>query len=362
MKLFTCANCQNILYFENTHCEKCHAALGYWSAGNRMVPMVADGAAWRGITANAQTDTTLPALRYCANAEHAACNWLLCADDDTTLCASCRHNRRIPSLSDPTQAELWRRVQRAKNRLFYSLLRLGLPVAEPNGTSGALIFDVLADPPDMSAAHVMTGHQDGCITLALAEADDAERERRRTRFDEPYRSLLGHLRHEIGHYYWDVLVRDGSALQPCRALFGDDRNDYAEALARYHREGPPPDWATAHVSAYATAHAWEDFAESFAHYLHIVDTLEMAAYFGVRLRPVLPGPEARAMAAELKYDPNSAGDFTAIIDAWLPLTYMANNLNRCMGSADLYPFTLTETAVRKLGFIHALVGAQRPGA
>lgn len=113
-----------------------------------------------------------------------------------------------------------------------------------------------------------------------------------------------------------------------------------------------------HVSAYATAHPWEDFAESFAHYLHIVDTLEMAAYFGVRLRPVLPGPEARAMAAELSFDPTCGGDFGAIIDAWLPLTYVANNLNRCMGSADLYPFTLTETVIQKLAFIHALVGAR----
>jgi len=362
MKLFTCANCQNILYFENTLCEKCKSTLGYWPAGNRMVPLVADGAAWRGIAEGVQPDATLPALRTCANAEHAACNWLLDANDSTVLCASCRHNRQIPSLADPARAELWRRVQRAKNRLFYSLLSLGLPVAAPDGTSDGLIFDVLADPPDQAADHIMTGHQNGRITLALAEADDAERERRRTLFDEPYRSLLGHLRHEIGHYYWDVLVRDGSALEPCRALFGDDRSDYPAALARYHREGPPPDWAGAHVSAYATAHPWEDFAESFAHYLHIVDTLEMAAYFGVRLRPVLPGPEARAMAAELKFDPESGGDFTAIIDAWLKLTSMANNLNRCMGSADLYPFTLTETVVRKLGFIHTIVGAQRPRA
>jgi len=154
--------------------------------------------------------------------------------------------------------------------------------------------------------------------------------------DEPYRSPLGHPRHKIGHYYW-------------------------QALARYHRDGPPSDWALTHASAYATSHPWEDFADSFAHYLHIVDTLEMAAYFGVRLRPVLPGPEARAMAAELKFDPISAGDFTAIIDAWLKPTDVANNLKRCMGSADLCPCTLSETVIGKLGLIHALVGERRAG-
>jgi hypothetical protein len=354
MKLFTCANCQNILYFENIYCEKCQSALGYWPVANSMVPLTPDGALWRGITQDAEPDRTLPPLRFCANTEHAACNWLMAADDTASLCLACRHNEKIPPLAAPAQAELWRRVQRAKNRLFYSLLRLRLPLALP-GAPGGLIFDVLADPPDPAAPRVMTGHEDGRITLALAEADDAERERRRALFDEPYRSLLGHLRHEIGHYYWDVLVRDGDRLGPCRELFGDDRSDYAEALARYHRDGPPPNWAAHHVSAYATAHPWEDFAESFAHYLHIVDTLEMAASFGVRLRPKLPGPEARAMAAELDFDATSSGDFAAIIDAWLKLTYMANNLNRCMGSADLYPFTLTNTVCGKLGFIHTLV-------
>ncbi|MEJ0048720.1 MAG: putative zinc-binding metallopeptidase [Rhodospirillales bacterium] len=357
MKLFTCANCQNILYFENVRCEKCQSALGYWPPTNNMVPLKQDGDVWRGLAARGKRDRSLPALRYCDNAEHAACNWLIAADDAARLCLACRHNAKIPALDDPAQAELWRKVERAKKRLFYSLLRLGLePVGPEVNTREPLIFDVLADPQDPAAPHVMTGHQDGRITLALAEADDSERERRRAMFDEPYRSLLGHLRHETGHYFWDVLVRDGGRLDACREFFGDDSADYDEALARYHRDGPPADWALQHVSAYAASHPWEDFAESFAHYLHIVDTLEMATCFGVRLKPRLPGADARAMAAELNFDPLSHGDFAAIVDAWLPLTYMANNLNRCMGSPDLYPFTLTETVCRKLGFIHAIVG------
>ena len=134
---------------------------------------------------------------------------------------------------------------------------------------------------------MVTGHADGVITLDLAESDDVHRERRRAELGEPYRTLLGHFRHEIGHYYWPILVERAGALERCRALFGDERADYGEALERHYADGPPADWAERHVSAYATMHPWEDWAETFAHYLHIRDTLQTAG--GVR-RSSSPAP------------------------------------------------------------------------
>ena len=95
----------------------------------------------------------------------------------------------------------------------------------------------------------MTGHENGIITIALAEADGFERERRRLEMGEPYCTLLGHFRHEVGHHFWDLLVRDGGQLQACRALFGDDSEDYQAALQRHYRDGPVPDWQQRYVSA-----------------------------------------------------------------------------------------------------------------
>ena len=178
----------------------------------------------------------------------------------------------------------WRKLEAAKHRLFYTLLRLNLPIETRNENPEGLAFDFLADQPAQSGPKVMTGHDNGLITIALAEADDAERERRRTAMGEPYRTLLGHFRHEVGHYYWDRLVRDEGRLDPCRAVFGDDSQDYEQALQRHYAEGAPANWQENFVSAYATTHPWEDFAETWAHYLHIVDTLEMAGAFGVQRR------------------------------------------------------------------------------
>jgi len=351
MKIFTCGQCGNVLYFENVRCEKCQAPLGYLPDANLLLPLAEDGNGVRAIGAEGERHG---ALRRCANAAHDACNWLLTESEHGDYCRSCRHNRVVPDLSDPAKLPAWRSVQQAKHRLFYSLLRLDLPlIPRLSGGNEGLCFDVLADLPD--GPRVMTGHDNGLITLALSEADDVERQRRRLAMAEPYRTLLGHLRHEIGHYYWDVLVRDVGRLDECRASFGDDSEDYGAALQRHYADGPPPDWQARFVSAYASAHAWEDFAETFGHYLHITDTLEMGTAFGVSLRPRLRTPDAASLSTRLDLDPFRAPDFSDIIDAWLPMTLMANNLNRCMGESDLYPFVLSDPVVTKLAFIHRLV-------
>jgi hypothetical protein len=303
-------------------------------AGGVMTAMV-DGANWKA----------------CGNARPALCNWLIPAADDHAFCTACDLNRTIPDLGISGNPERWQRLEAAKRRLIYALLRLGLPLrSRKEGQDRSLAFDFLADARD---APVMTGHDDGLITINIAEADSAERERRRVELGEPYRTLLGHLRHEVGHYYWDLLVRDAGKVEAARAVFGDEGEDYQAALERHYREGPPLDWQQRHVSAYAAAHPWEDFAETWTHYLHMVDALDTAASFGLAIDPVA-SPD-RALNAEIEFDPYRVRDADRLVSAWLPLTVAVNSLNRSMGQPDLYPFALTPPTVEKLRFIHGLV-------
>jgi len=346
MKLYKCQACAQLLFFENTKCEKCFRQLGYLADADLLTPLEAAGDAW--MLYGKRNDK----YRLCRNTEYGCCNWLIPAGSADTLCTACRHNGTIPDLSLGSNVALWRKMEFAKHRLFYTLLRLKLPLEtraeDPNG----LIFDFLTDTEAASGPKVMTGHDNGRITIALVEADDSERERRRLAMGEPYRTLLGHFRHEIGHYYWDRLVRDAGRLQECRAVFGDDSLDYDAALRTYYEKGAPPDWQENFVSAYATSHAWEDFAETWAHYLHIVDTLEMAHAFGLNVEPRLD--RTGDLAAHIDVSPFRAQGIEQLIEAWLPLTFALNSINRCMGQADLYPFVLTPGIIDKLGFIHRL--------
>ena len=201
----------------------------------------------------------------------------------------------------------------------------------------------------------MTGHDNGVIVVALKEADDAQREKLRTQMGEPYRTLLGHFRHEVGHHYWDILVRDGEPgnLDACRAVFGDDQQDYGEALKIHYNQGPPTNWSESFISAYATTHPWEDFAETWAHYLHMIDTLETASVYGLRVRPTVDTDGA--LNATINFDPYAARDIEQILEAWVPLTFAMNSLNRSMGLQDPYPFVIAPPVFKKLGFIHGLV-------
>ena len=350
MKLFECQNCGQPLYFENTSCESCGLRLGYLAERETITALEEVDGAWRALAAPAEQ------YRFCANVENNVCNWLVAADDAEAFCAACRHNRTIPDLTSPENLGHWRKIEFAKRRLFYSLLRLRLPLEtraeDPNG----LAFDFLSTPVGASAeqAPILTGHASGLITLNAAEADAPERERQRKSMGEPYRTLLGHFRHEIAHYYWDRLVADSPAIDEFRRLFGDERDDYGAALQRHYANGPAPDWADRFVTAYASSHPWEDFAETWAHYFHMVDTLETAFAFGLRLRPkVAKGAD---LAAAIDFDPYVA-EMDRIIDAWLPLTFAVNSINRSMGQPDLYPFVIPPPVIWKLTFIHDRIHA-----
>lgn len=350
MKLFSCDHCGNTVYFENAACERCGHALGYVPDHGMLVSLEHDHGAW--------TSPALPGMRhvFCANASHGACNWLLPEmPGGDVFCAACRHNETIPDISDPANLRRWQTIERAKKRLFYALIRLGLPLdTRDEHPDHGLAFRFLADDQN-APERVMTGHDNGIITIALAEADDAEREYRRTSMNEPYRTLLGHFRHEIGHHFWDLLVAGQPAEEPFRALFGDERADYGQALQAYYANGAPQGWFNTHISAYATAHPWEDFAETFAHFLHITDTVEMAAAFGIRARPRTG--DQNLSIPPVTFDPYMEPDMDTIIEHWVPLASLVNNLNRAVGQADAYPFVLTRPVIAKLAFINSLVHA-----
>ncbi|MBC8130732.1 MAG: putative zinc-binding peptidase [Rhizobiaceae bacterium] len=351
MKLFSCTSCSQVVFFENVVCERCNHALGFEPQSMEMVALTSSDGIWEAAGSNGGSGGER--WKYCANYDHGVCNWLVPGSASDTFCLACRHNLVVPDLSQPANAGLWQRMERAKRRLFYTLLALGLPLSTRNEMAEGLGFAFLTDDAG-SDQHVMTGHDEGLITIALIEADDAEREKRRTAMGEPYRTLLGHFRHEVGHWYWDRLVRDGGITGTSRAVFGNDEVDYETSLQRHYANGPKPNWQDEYVSSYAGAHAWEDFAETWAHYFHIVDTLETGNAWGLSIQP--HRDMSGFLSADLSLDVFANGTtIEQIASAWLPLSLSLNSFNRSLGQQDIYPFVLSEKVLRKLGFIHDLV-------
>jgi len=327
MRLFHCDDCHQPIFFENFVCLSCSAQLGFAPERVAVVALA-------------------PGARACANRASGTCNWLLEPDapPDASLCRSCVLTRVIPDLSVAGHLAAWKKLEIAKRRLLHSLLTLGLP-------ERGMAFEFLADQPE---ARVFTGHSDGVITVNVAEADDVERERRRVNLHEGYRTLLGHFRHESGHYYWNVLLENGPRLGEFRRLFGDETASYDEAVKRHYEQGAPAGWADRHISAYATMHPWEDFAETWAHVLHMRDALEMARSSGLALHGSHP--------RDPKLEPRPAGlrDFDEDVKDWFALTFLLNNLNRGLGLPDGYPFVLTDPVLEKLRFVYALIDEAKP--
>lgn len=352
MHLFRCSQCGQRVFFENLHCDACGSSLGFVPAELQMIAFSVDPQdVWTRI------GPAGPAQRPCSNYRvEGVCSWMVAVDDSSALCVSCRTTQIIPALGKPENRGLWRKLEQAKRRLFYTLLALKLPapnraVDPVNGVS----FQFLEDA---SPQHrVLTGHDDGVITLNIAEADDALREKMRASMREPYRSLVGHFRHESGHYYWDRLIRDTAWVDDYRALFGDERSDYAAALQR-HYASPLADWHLSFISAYASSHPWEDFAECWAHYLHMVDGLETAAAWGLHLDNAVPeGPPLKVSPI----DPAARSLEISLIEQWLPVSQFSNAMNRSLGLQDSYPFVVRAPVIAKLDFIHRVVGSAGRG-
>jgi hypothetical protein len=283
----------------------------------------------------------------------AACNWLV-AEEDQDLCVSCRLTATAPKLRRDSELQAFAKAEGPKRRLVYQLLDLSLPIVTREQDPARGLGFVLAFSSD--AQPVLTGHLDGLITVDLSEVDNAHRERLRALFGEPYRTLLGHFRHEIGHYYWNVMFNGNRAHSRFRENFGDERADYGAALERNYRGPVRGDWSQHHVSAYAASHPWEDWAETFAHYLHIRDTLQTAAHFGLHVAPRAPTVPPRGGKLSARANEEIAQyDFAEVIADWLPLTYAFNAANRSMGKEDLYPFVLAPKVIEKLAFVHDMV-------
>jgi hypothetical protein len=344
-----------LIFFENVHCVRCEHSLAYLPDLGVVGSLERQGDnLWKSPLPRATGRT----YRLCQNyTQENVCNWAVRADDPNPVCLSCRLTRMIPNLSVQGHRAAWYRLEVAKRRLVYTLLALKLPlVSRQLAPENGLTFEFLADATDPAVPRVMTGYANGVITVNIAEADDAERERRRLLMNEPYRTLLGHFRHEIGHYYWDRLIRDSKRPGSFRECFGDERADYGAALQKHHDNGPPDDWQQRFVSAYASAHPWEDWAETWAHYLHMCDTLETAADCGVQMWPDRRGDPVITGVT----DPVEGGrSFDALMADWLPLTYLLNNLNRGLGLPDAYPFILSAAATEKLRFVHGTVQTSR---
>jgi hypothetical protein len=366
MRSFACTECGQLLFFENTHCLRCGATLGFIpeqltlqvieetrSGVLRILP--ADNARNTGNARNTDNEAAQSGATYkrCARALLAACNWLV-SEPDCELCMSCRLTVAAPELRRDEDLQAFAKAEAAKRRLIYQVLDLGLPYVsreedEERGLSFAFGFR-------SESAPVMTGHMDGLITLDLSECDNVHRERLRATFGEPYRTLLGHFRHEIGHYYWDLLVAGKPVLERFRARFGDERESYGDALERNYERPCSFNWSERYVSAYAASHPWEDWAETFAHYLHIRDTLQTAANFGLHVSPSAPAVAPRdGKLATQASEEVAQRDFASVIAEWLPLTYAFNAANRSMGKEDLYPFILAKQVIDKLAFVHQLV-------
>jgi len=357
MKLFDCPHCGMRLYFENAQCLACGSAVIY-----DPVPAKFELAGTTGVFS-------------CANATQCNCNWK--ADGSQLFCLACGLNKTIPDLSMDGNRQRWTRVEAAKKRAVYTLLALGLPVVpkqNPEDEVG-IAFDFLSDLAGggPGGERILTGHDNGLITLNVAEADSSEREKMRAQLGENYRTLLGHFRHELGHYYWDRLIRDDPDwLERYRSLFGDESVDYEQALKDHYAQGAPADWQMHYISAYATTHPWEDWAESWAHYLHITDTLEMVQSLNMKLGDLdtvdhdthSQGDTARAPQRGTGGSRSDPPDFDTMLERWLVLSEASNSINRCMGLPDLYPFVISATTGNKLRFVHELLASkgQRPGS
>jgi hypothetical protein len=357
MRIFHCDHCQQLIFFENTRCLNCQHELAFLPDVADMGSLEAAGEdRWRSPARGAEGRV----YRLCRNYRvENVCNWAVLDSDPEPLCRSCRLTRVVADLVPSGRREAWYHLEAAKRRLVYSLLGLGLPLAcKTSDPKSGLAFEFLADPPGGGPA-VLTGHNQGVITLNVAEANAAEREKRRLQLGEPYRTLVGHFRHESGHYYWDRLIKNSPRNQGFRQLFGDEREDYGKALARHYQQVAPADWEAQFVSQYASMHAWEDWAETWAHYLHITDTIETAIGCGMSLQP--RRADEPALSPDLALRGCLPVSFDATIERWFSVTYVLNNLNRGMGMHDAYPFVLLPPVIEKLRFVHETVALARNG-
>lgn len=332
MKRFHC-ECGQPVFFESTECVSCGRSLGFDPISLEM----------RSLPGHSTTSIHSQTYKRCSNAaDYDNCNWLLNESDPNSLCFSCQFNRTIPNLSKEKNLERWAKIENAKRRLMYTMLSLRLPLINGfNDANNGLVFDFLedqrTDPSAFSDSFASIGYLNGVITINVLEADDGARESIRVEMNELYRTLLGHMRHESGHYFWQLVENDENLLNKFRSIFGDERADYKQALNRYYESPSLNEWRNNYISQYASAHPMEDWAESWAHYLHIHDVMEtVSGYF-------------------LNEAPFRAADFEVWIRRWGDVSIAVNEINRGSGLGDPYPFVLNENTIRKMQLVNEVI-------
>ena len=319
MRNFRCS-CGQTLFFENTLCLQCNKMVGFDPKTLTMGPIAH--------------------RQLCRNGtEFDVCNWLV-TERKAEYCISCGLNHTIPNLLQPNRRKWWKSLEQAKRRLIYSLISLRLPLISKRESEDGLAFKFMEDKrtnPSVYEDHVSTGHDNGLITINIAEADRVSREITRQYTGELYRTLLGHFRHESGHYYYQWFIERQQRFDEFRKLFGDERVDYAAALEHYYANKDTLLKQPQLISHYAQAHPLEDWAEVWAHYLHMVDTLDTASHYHMQ-------------QGSAHWD-----DIDELLLKWSELSMMLNALNRSMGLEDAYPFTLSDATFNKLRFVHSLI-------
>lgn len=348
MEAFRCDVCDGLVFFDNSLCLTCGSSLGFDRASASVIALTTSEYGYAAADGSGRT------FRPCQNQNVARCNWLLAPDDPEALCASCLLTSVRPNDDDVGAIDAFAEAETAKRRLLYQLDALGLPVVDrATDPDNGLTFEFLSS----RGRQVTTGHQGGVVTLDLSESDDAHREFVRQQLGEPYRTVLGHLRHEVGHYYWPSLVETSGLLDEFRSVFGDEQISYEDALqSHYNGAGDgqgASGWEATHVSQYATMHPWEDWAETFAHYLHIHGGLQTASSFGLAVgEPSL----SAGLGAWTAPGPVEIGN---VVGRWLALTFALNGMSRSIGQGVLYPFVLSPTVVTKLDFVHRSIARGR---
>jgi hypothetical protein len=338
MQRFTC-ECGNVLFFGSSRCLKCSSDVGYDPQ--------------RGVMLRVKPGGT---MKRCDNGvKHSVCNWLLPASATAVLCVACRMNRTIPDLSTERNRMLWARMEMAKRRLLYTLLRLGISLpSKKEDPKNGLAFDFVST---LSNPNVTTGHLNGVITVNLEEADDTYRQINRQQLGESSRTLLGHFRHESAHYLWQRQLSElpwGDPLRLAfRERFGDEWKDYANSLSGYYERGAPAGWDQDFITAYASSHPWEDWAETWAHYLQIVDGLETCEGLGIQVKhialPLVTLPvEAGFLPTILPSTGEEEGEFLAWLQRWMCMSTMLNEISLSLGEGSLYPFVISVRVAQKL--------------
>lgn len=346
MKIFECPNCLNPLSFESTQCARCGHAVGYLKQYSELKLLV-PGEDGKIHTEEGRT------FQYCQHYQYGVCNWLVPTDSAHSLCDVCRLDQNFPEINSEDQRAIWKEMEQAKHRIIYSLNRLNLPVVSKiDAPDHGLSFEFLTEEYPSSPAR--NGYSNGLITINLSRADARSTGSLHHRIEEHHGSIMSFLRHETGQYYWEQLVLSNRAiLQTFRDLFGDEIPDYTEALNQHHQLGPPDNWQKNYSSKYATFHARADWAETWSHYLYLMDLLESAYVLGLSIRPNLQSASSMSMYAS--FDPYKETEFEKILDAIIPLNFAVSHLNQNTEQPNLFSFSIPEPVIRKLRFVHQLL-------